>query len=247
MRTTPGGGGRARALRALPLLSRLSSRSNRPVPGGVAGVNPDPGLSLQADTRKGRSACLGSATAPRSRPRESDLAPPRGGGSLEVGSGARARGSDVTARPQSRSASRVGLRYAARPGLGSGIAVSRGGRASPAARCGWEWLSRCGAARASLVWRCWAPHHVWSEAESGRAPAPCPASGRRVVGAEPVAAGAAGEHAGGWRTRSGVSPHPLATPRPRLMPFGNGAARDPAPPPPPPLPRQGPRGPLRAF
>lgn len=113
-------------------------------------------------------------------------------------------------------------------------AVGRG----PAARCGWEWLSRCGAARASLVWRCWAPHHVSGLSESGRAPAPLSASGRRVSGRRTGSGGScwgstlgAGEHA--------VGSHriPLASPDPRLMPFGNGAAGDPSPAPHRPLSR----------
>ena len=110
------GGGRAAALGALPLFSRFSSRSKRPVPGGERAFNPDPGLSLQANTRKGRSAARAARPLRAPAPGSGIWRLPRGGWSPEVGSGARAQGSDVTARPQSRSLSRLELRYGARPG-----------------------------------------------------------------------------------------------------------------------------------
>ena len=105
-----GGDGRASALVALPLLSSFFSWSKRSVPGGGTSVQPlDPGLGRQADTTKGRAA-PGAAPPPRApAPGSRTWRLPRCSRSLEVGSGARGRDSDVTARPRApRSASRVG-------------------------------------------------------------------------------------------------------------------------------------------
>lgn len=189
--------------------------------GGTSVQPPGPGLRPESGPHRvggGERAIPGAAPplcAPAPGGRTWHL--PRGGRSLEVGSGAGARGSDVTARPPApRSASRAGVQV--RSGAGRRDPLPSGDRTRPAAgrAGGWGW----GAAEHPRVvsLEVFAPRLVWTaRVESG------PACGYFCLSGRGGRRHGETEAAGGVRrvvsARSGVSVRD-----PRLPPCGRRAA-----------------------